>query len=273
MPGYPFPFIQLNNINRRSFASVGRRTRWLKVSNGAKDSFWSEDFISLQSDSWVRSKNQPRSLLLIIQSEFILERFGSTVFHYAGFGAGSHLSWRAVVSGIHPSSVWPPHMSVQGQRSGQCRRFDVQVAFYVRFTVSFDVVSTFGIWYKAQDSSSSDTEGQHSHECSSHCLHLKWSVQTGRIWRVKTLIPEEDCGLNGCNRENYNYRHAERRRKKHNKAHHWLTLTPPTADILSQRSRARGWGWGSQAMILTVGKDVDATYSRGWRNASPVSWP
>lgn len=87
-----------------------------------------------------------------------------------------------------------------------------QVAFCVRCTVSFHVC--FQFWDLIQSTRFSR---------SSRCLPLKWSVQTGRIWRVRTLFPEEDCGPNVCNRENYNYRQAERRRKEHNKAHHWLT--------------------------------------------------
>lgn len=63
---YPFSFNQHNN-NRQIFGLVGGRTRWLKVFNGAKDSFWSKGFISLQSDSWVSSKKQPRSQMLFIQ--------------------------------------------------------------------------------------------------------------------------------------------------------------------------------------------------------------
>lgn len=47
-----------HNINRQSFKFVGGRTRWLKVSNGSKDSVWSKGFISLQSDSWAPSKKQ-----------------------------------------------------------------------------------------------------------------------------------------------------------------------------------------------------------------------
>lgn len=62
----PFSFNQHNN-NRQIFGLVGGRTRWLKVFNGAKDNFWSKGFISLQSDSWVSSKKQPRSQMLFIQ--------------------------------------------------------------------------------------------------------------------------------------------------------------------------------------------------------------
>lgn len=186
------------------------------------------------------------------------------------FGAGSHLSWRAVVSGIHPSSLWPPHLSVQGQRSGQRRRYcTVWCAGCTLCQIYCLCQCCFHFW----DLIESTRFSIFCHRRSTSAWVLKWSVQTGRLWRVETLIPEEDRGPNGCNRQNYNYTHAERRRKQHNKAHHWLPLTPPTADILSQRSRARGWGRGSQAMILPVGKDVDATYSRGWRNAPPASWP
>lgn len=165
-----------HNINRQSFKFVGGRTRWLKVSNGSKDSVWRKGFISLQSDSWVPSEKQitnfvhstPKSF----QNVFDRQRF-ITVWSWLTFES-IHLLFERIIRTI---------------LSTFCTLFQI--------TDSFSIY-TFWSWYKA-DLSSSDIEGQHGHGRSSRCLQLKRLVWTCEGFN--TLIPEEDCGLNGWNRE------------------------------------------------------------------------